>query len=170
MLGIISVIKAISACASSEKRMRLWTFTDAFGSFKRFRCVVKATFHLTISMRGQRATGKIQRNNYHHESCGVSLTGKTMSVFLIFTHGMHRNVKNCWVRSSLRGWFIHIRQPNTAEAKVEHLFIDDYFLWLFSLKDHRVEDTTASEGIRTVAATYGCKILQLYEYDANVYR
>ena len=24
---------------------------------------LKATFHLTISMRGQRATGKIQRNN-----------------------------------------------------------------------------------------------------------
>ena len=34
---------------------------------------VKATFHLTISMRGQRATGKIQRNNYHHESCGAGL-------------------------------------------------------------------------------------------------
>ena len=55
---------------------------------------VKATFHLTISMRGQRATGKIQRNNYHHESCGASLTGKTMSVFLIFTQGTHRNLKN----------------------------------------------------------------------------
>ena len=24
---------------------------------------VQATFHITISMRGQRATGKIQRNN-----------------------------------------------------------------------------------------------------------
>ena len=55
---------------------------------------VKATFHLTISMRGQRATGKIQRNNYHHGSCGISLKGKTSSVSLIFTHGMHRNVKN----------------------------------------------------------------------------
>ena len=32
-----------------------------------------------------------------------------------------------------------------------------------------VEDNTASECIRTVAATYGCKILQLYEYGANVY-
>ena len=53
-----------------------------------------ATFHLTISMHGQRATGKIQRNNYHHGSCGLSLTGKTMSVFLIFTQGTHRNVKN----------------------------------------------------------------------------
>ena len=55
---------------------------------------LKATFHLTISMRGQRATGKIQRNNYHHGSCGASLMGKTMSVFLIFTQGTHRNVKN----------------------------------------------------------------------------
>ena len=59
-------------------------------------CVVAlmATFHLTISMRGQRATGKIQRNNYHHGNCGPSLTGKTMSVFLIFTQRTPRNVKN----------------------------------------------------------------------------
>ena len=62
---------------------------------------VKATFHLTISVRGQRATGKLQRNNYHHGSCGRSLTGKTMSVFLIFTQGTHRNVENRWVRSIL---------------------------------------------------------------------
>ena len=55
---------------------------------------LKATFHLTISMRGQRATGKIQRNNYHHGNCGPFLTGKTMSVFLMFTQGTHRNVKN----------------------------------------------------------------------------
>ena len=74
--------------------MRFWTFTDVFGSFRRFHRVVKATFHLTISTRVQRATGKIQRNNYHHGSCGPSLTGKTMSVFLIFTQGTHRNVKN----------------------------------------------------------------------------
>ena len=32
-----------------------------------------------------------------------------------------------------------------------------------------MEDNTASECVRTVAATYGCKILQLYEYNANVY-
>ena len=32
-----------------------------------------------------------------------------------------------------------------------------------------MEDNTASERNRTVAATYGCKILQPYEYDANVY-
>ena len=46
---------------------------------------IKATFHLTISLCGQLAMGKIQRNEYHHASCGSSLTGKTMSVFLIFT-------------------------------------------------------------------------------------
>ena len=55
---------------------------------------VKATFHLTISVRGQRATGKIERNNYNHGSCGTSLTSKTSSVSLIFTQGTHRNVKN----------------------------------------------------------------------------
>ena len=57
------------------------------------KSLIKATFHLTISMRGQRATGKIQRNNYHHGSYEPSLTGKTMSVFLIFTQGTHRNSK-----------------------------------------------------------------------------
>ena len=55
---------------------------------------LKATFHLTISVRGQRAMGNIQRNNYHHGSCGTSLMSKTSSVSLIFTQGMHRNVKN----------------------------------------------------------------------------
>ena len=55
---------------------------------------IKATFHLTISMCGQRATGKIQKNNYHHESCEPSFTGKTSSVYLIFTQRTHRNVKN----------------------------------------------------------------------------
>ena len=30
---------------------------------------LKATFHLTISMRGQRATGKIQRNNCQNGGC-----------------------------------------------------------------------------------------------------
>ena len=55
---------------------------------------LKATFHLTISMRDQRATGKIQRNNYRQGSCGPSLTGKTSSMSLIFAHGTYRNVKN----------------------------------------------------------------------------
>ena len=63
---------------------------------------VKATFYLTIFMRGERATGKIQRNNCHHGSCGTSLTSKPSSVSLIFTQGTHRNVKNRWVKSSLK--------------------------------------------------------------------
>ena len=45
-VGIISVIKPISTCASSGKRMRFWTFTDAFESFMRFRRVVKADSHV----------------------------------------------------------------------------------------------------------------------------
>ena len=52
------------------------------------------SFHLTISVRGKRATGKIQRNNYHHGSCGPSLTGNTSSVSVIVTRRTHRNVKN----------------------------------------------------------------------------
>ena len=32
-----------------------------------------------------------------------------------------------------------------------------------------MEKNAASECIRAVAAKYGCKILQLYEYNANVY-
>ena len=55
---------------------------------------VRATSHLTISMRGQRTTYKNQRNNYHHGNRGLSLTGKTWLVSLIFTHRTHRNVKN----------------------------------------------------------------------------
>ena len=66
-------------------------------------CHLKATFHLTISICDQRLTGKIQRNNYHHGSCGPFLTSKIMSVFLIFTQGTHQNVKNCSARSSHKG-------------------------------------------------------------------
>ena len=53
------------------------------------RRIRKGTSHLTISMRGQRETGKIQRNNYHPGDCGQALT-----LYLIFTHQMDRNVKN----------------------------------------------------------------------------
>ena len=67
--------------------MLLLSVTTVIPSFK-------ATFHFTISMHGQRAMGKIQRNNYHHGSCGPSLTGKTMSMFLIFMQGTHRNIQN----------------------------------------------------------------------------
>ena len=36
-----------------------------------------------------------------------------------------------------------------------------------SISEAPVEDNTVSECIRIVAATYGCKILQLCEYEAN---
>ena len=71
------------------------------GKFRLVENSSQGTLHLTISMRWHRATGKIQRNNYHHGSCGPSLRRKTMSVFLIFTQGTDRNVKNRRVRSSL---------------------------------------------------------------------
>ena len=44
-----------------------------------------------------------------------------------------------------------------------------FFMTVF-IRRAPVEDNTASERIHTVAATYGCKILQPYKYDANVYR
>ena len=62
---------------------------------------LRATFHLTIFMRGQREMGKIQRNNYRHGNCRPSLTGKTSSVSFILTYRTHWSAKNRWVRSSL---------------------------------------------------------------------
>ena len=95
-------------CANG-KRMRFWTFADAFGSFRRFRRVVKAD---SIHMYSATESGR-----------------------------------------SESGPFV----------------IDDFFFTFF-IGRASVEDTAASECIRTVGATHGCKILQLYEYDANVYR
>ena len=74
-------------------------FRAVFHSAEIFRTerkflLLKATSHLTISMHGQRETGKIQSNDYHHGNCGPSLTGKTSSVSLIFTQWTHRNVKS----------------------------------------------------------------------------
>ena len=53
--------------------------------------------------------------------------------------------------------------PATKSGRSESgpFVTDDYFLGA------PVEDNTASECVHTVAATYGCKILQLYEYNAN---
>ena len=60
--------------------------------------------------------------------------------------------------------------PATKSGRSEsvQLVIEDYILTVF-IRRPLVDDNTASECIRTVAATYGCKTLQLYEYDANVY-
>ena len=55
-----------------------------------------------------------------------------------------------------------------TEAIVDHLLLTIIFMTVL-IRRTPVEDNTASECIRTVAATYGCKILQLYEYDANMY-
>ena len=63
---------------------------------------LKTTSHFKISMHGQYEKGKIQRNNYHPGNCGRTLTAKTSSVFLIFAHRSHRNVKNRLVGSSLK--------------------------------------------------------------------
>ena len=55
-----------------------------------------------------------------------------------------------------------------SEAKVVHkepIFVDQ-FLILF-IREARKEDNTTSECVRTVGATYVCKILQLYKYVAN---
>ena len=45
-----------------------------------------ATSHLTISMRGQRKTAKIQRKNCHQRNCGMSLTGETYVVRVFDLH------------------------------------------------------------------------------------
>ena len=54
----------------------------------------------------------------------------------------------------------------------EPLFVDEHqsFMTIFIREAPIAEwivENTALECIRTVAATYGCKILQLYEYKAN---
>ena len=58
--------------------------------------------------------------------------------------------------------------PATKSGESGPSVTDDYFLTVF-IRGAPVEDNTASECVRTVAATYGCKILQLYEYNANVH-
>ena len=65
---------------------------------------LKATFQFMFSMRGQPATGKVQRNNYNHGSYGPSLTlfdiggrGGMMAPQNVFDHCaqtlMRRNLK-----------------------------------------------------------------------------
>ena len=61
--------------------------------------------------------------------------------------------------------------PTTESGRSESgpFAIDDYFFMTVFIRRAPVKHNTASECIRTVDATYGCKILQPYEYDANVY-
>ena len=58
--------------------------------------------------------------------------------------------------------------PATESGRNESgaFVIDDYFFMTVFIRRVPVE---VSECICTAAATYGCKILQLYEYDTNVY-
>ena len=52
----------------------------------------------------------------------------------------------------------------------ESLFADEHrVLMNVFIREAPIEKNIASECIRTVDATYGCKILQLCEYDASVY-
>ena len=58
-----------------------------------------------------------------------------------------------------------------SEAKMvykEPLFVDEhqFFMTVF-IREAPIEENIGSECILTVAATYGCKLLQLYEYEAN---
>ena len=100
----------------------------------RWKIDLKATFHLTISMRAQRTTGIIQRNNYHHGSCGPSLTGKISSVFLIITQGTHRNVKNHRVRSSLEpGFHYYTATATTTTQKQSDYKIEQSSFMLIAL-------------------------------------
>ena len=69
------------------KKIHSWTLQGLFkhlfhSAHQLGEIMIKVTFHLTISMRGQLATGKIQRINYHDESCGPSLTLKNLRCFL----------------------------------------------------------------------------------------
>ena len=50
----------------------------------------------------------------------------------------------------------------------ESLFVDEHwFLMNVFIPEALIKKNIASECIRTVAATFGCKTLQLCEYDAN---
>ena len=53
----------------------------------------------------------------------------------------------------------------SGRSESEPFVIDNYFLWLFSLEKHQWRILSH----RNASATYGCKILQPYEYDANMY-
>ena len=61
--------------------------------------------------------------------------------------------------------------PATESGRRESgpFVIDEYFFMTVLIRRAPVKDNTTSECVRTVAGTYGCKILQLYEGDANVY-
>ena len=61
--------------------------------------------------------------------------------------------------------------PATKSGKSESgpFVTDNHFFMTVFIRRAPMEDNTASECVRIVAPTYECKILQLYEYNANVY-
>ena len=59
--------------------------------------------------------------------------------------------------------FGRIRLPDTCESA----FTDNYFYDCFLLEEHQWRMRPHRN--ESVAVTYGCKSLQLYEYDENVY-
>ena len=59
------VVVAASYCSVSKNPVRFKTPGKANYWYSSQFSPLKAAFQLTISMREKRATGKIQRNNYH---------------------------------------------------------------------------------------------------------
>ena len=61
--------------------------------------------------------------------------------------------------------------PATESERSESgpFVINDFFFMTVFIRRALVEENTGLEGILAVAPTYGCKILQLQEYDANEY-
>ena len=59
--------------------------------------------------------------------------------------------------------------PATESGRSESGPLTTIFNDRFHNRRASVKHNTASECIRTIDATYGGKILQLYEYDANMY-
>ena len=98
------------------------------------------------------------------------LVPRGITVFLLKHFISLENDKNCHsiVFTVLQ---IHIKTESLkADSHVSrnHLLLTIIFMTVF-IKGAPVEDNNASECVGIVATTYGSKILQLYEYNTNVY-
>ena len=58
----------------------------------------------------------------------------------------------------------------TVVYKKSYLLTSIEFFMNVFIREASIDKNIASECIRTIATTYGCKILQLCEHDTNVYR
>ena len=83
--------------------------------------ILKVTYHLKIS-----TTGKIQRNNYYHGSCGPSLTGKMSSVSLSMGRTGMSKIVFTQARSVLPNFKIGISQygPRTRLTLLDMGFLN----------------------------------------------